>query len=32
VKKDGVVTQELDLAHEYTGEWQFPIAEAPETP
>jgi hypothetical protein len=32
VKKDGVVTQEVDLAHEYTGEWQFPIAEAPETP
>jgi len=28
VKKDGVVTQEVDLAPEYTGEWQFPNAEA----
>jgi len=32
VKKDGVVTQEVDLAPEYTGEWQFPSAEAPEGP
>jgi hypothetical protein len=32
VKKDGVVTQEVDLAPEYTGEWQFPNVEAPETP
>ena len=32
VKKDGVVTQEVDLAPEYTGEWQFPNAETPETP
>jgi len=32
VKKGGVVTQEVDLAPEYTGEWQFPNAEAPETP
>ena len=32
VKKDGVVTQEVDLAPEYTAEWQFPNAEAPEAP
>jgi hypothetical protein len=32
VKKDGVVTQEADLAPEYTGRWQFPNAEGPEGP
>ena len=32
VKKDGVVTQETDLTPDCTGEWQFPNAEAPETP
>jgi len=32
VEKDGVVTQETDLTPEYTGEWQFPDFELPETP